>query len=152
MFIHGDATISVVAIDSRVQLVTCHATLASSTFQMLNKGGQDVEVLFTGTLDGELRSLMLGRSLVLLVGGDIDKVLLALFTPEVGLLHVGKVNGGEGGLLIFHGLLVANYVMALAVEVVDKCGVIAEVGTACYTLILVDMQHRALVVYESLKG
>ena len=89
---------------------------------------------------------------MLLVGGSIDKVLLALFTPEVGLLHVGTVNGGEGGPLIFHGLLVANDVMALAIEVVDERGVIAEVGTACKTLILVDMQQGALVVYKSLKG
>jgi len=89
---------------------------------------------------------------VLLVGGGIDKVLLALFTPEIGLLHVGKVNGGEGGLLVFHGLLFANDVMSLVLEVVDECSMIAEVGTACQTLILVDMQHRALVVYKSLKG
>ena len=60
MSIHGDATVSVVAIDSRVQLVTCHATFASSTFQMLDEGGQVVEVLFAGTLDGKLWSLVLG--------------------------------------------------------------------------------------------
>lgn len=89
---------------------------------------------------------------MLFVGGVVDEVLLALFTPEIGLLHVGKLNSGEGGLLIFHNSPVANDIVLLAVEVVDECGFIAEVGAACDTPILVDLQYRALMVCKILKS
>lgn len=89
---------------------------------------------------------------MLFVGGVVDEVFLALLTPEIGLLHVGKLNSGEGGLLIFHNSPVANDIVLLAVEVVDECGFIAEVGAACDTPILVDLQYRALMVRKILKS
>jgi hypothetical protein len=136
---HGDTTISIVAIDCGIQLLACHATRATSTLQVLDEGGHEGELLLAGAFDGELWGLVLARSLVLLVGGGIDEVLLALFTPEIGLLHVCKLNSGEGDLLVFHNVPVDNDIVTLAVEVVDECGFIAEVGAACKTLILVDL-------------
>jgi hypothetical protein len=88
---------------------------------------------------------------MLFVCGGINEVLFALFTPQIGLFHVGKLDGGESGLLIFHDLSVPNDIVALAVEVVRECGFIAEVGTACETLILVNLQYRTLVVRKILK-
>lgn len=88
---------------------------------------------------------------MLFVGGGIDKVLLALFTPEVGLLHLGKLNGGKRGLLIFHNPPVTNDVVTFAVEVIDEYSFVAEVGAACNTLILVILQDRTLVVRKILK-
>ena len=88
---------------------------------------------------------------MLLAGGGIDKMLLALFTPEVGLLHLGKLNGSEGGLLISKNHPVANNVVTLDVAVMGECCFIAEVGAVCNSLILVKLYDRALVVRKFLK-
>lgn len=89
---------------------------------------------------------------MLFVGGGVDEVLLALFTPEIGLLYVGKLNGGKRGLLVFHQFPVAVDIVAVAAEVVGECCFITEVGVACKARILVNLQYRTLVVREILKS
>lgn len=79
-------------------------------------------------------------------------MFLALFAPEIQLLHPSKLDGGEGGLLVFHDLPVANNVVALAGAMIVECGFIAEVGAACNTLIPVKLYDRTLVVRKLLKG
>jgi len=149
---HGNTSIIIVAIDGRVELIACNTTAASSTFQVLEEGRQEVEFFLAVAFDGELWSLVLARSFVLFVGGGIDEMFLALFTPEIEFLHLGKLDGGQGLLLILHNLPVANDVVALAGAVIGECGFIAEVGAACNTLIPVKLYDRALVVRKFLKG
>ena len=56
---HGNTTVIIVAVDGRIELIACNTTTASSTFQVLDEGRQEIEFFLAVAFDGELWSLVL---------------------------------------------------------------------------------------------